>query len=178
MDIEHIEWMMEEAILICQKEELDDSLLLPLVILHDVGYSKIKNVKKANYYQSNIRREHMKTGKQIAIDILGKVNYPKKKIDQIAYYISIHDNWSFGEVELYINDRILGTFKDLDYLWIFTPKGFLAVKKVLHKTNKEMLAYLKTEPSPIGGKKPFSTKTTQQLHDKYLNERKKAVLRK
>ena len=48
MDIDHIEWFMETAQMVCQKEDLDDSLLLPLAILHDVGYSKIKDVQSAN----------------------------------------------------------------------------------------------------------------------------------
>ena len=40
MDIDHVKWMMQDAMLICEKEGIDETLLLPLVILHDTGYSK------------------------------------------------------------------------------------------------------------------------------------------
>jgi len=40
MDKDHIEWMMKEGMYVCKQEKLNDSLLLPLIILHDVGYSK------------------------------------------------------------------------------------------------------------------------------------------
>lgn len=172
MDISHVGWMMKEALLVCEKENLDDSLLIPLVILHDVGYSAINNVKNIDYYQGDVRKAHMEAGKIIATDILKQLKYPNIKIKQIAHYVSVHDNWSFGEVNLYINDKILGNFKDLDYIWMFTLKGFSAVRKILGKTDKEMLEYLKKEPSPIGGKKPFSTQTTKELHNKYLEDRK------
>jgi hypothetical protein len=172
MDIDHVEWMMKEALLVCEKENLDDSLLVPLVILHDVGYSAINNVKNVDYYQGDIRKAHMKAGKIITTDILKQLEYPNTKTGQIAKYVSVHDNWSFGEIDLYMNDKILGNFKDLDYIWMFTPKGFSLVQKILGKTNKEMIEYLKTEPSPIGGKKPFSSQTTKRLHDKYLRDRK------
>lgn len=178
MDIDHIEWMIKNAILICKKEGLDDTLLIPLVILHDVGYSRIKDIKNANYYKLDLRKKHMKMGKKITIDILKKVSYPHEKINKIAYYVSIHDNWAYGEVNLYNNDKILGTFKDLDYIWVFTLKGFSVIKKMLGKTNKEMLEYLKAEPSPIGGKKPFSNQVTKKLHDKYLTDRENEIFKK
>ena len=51
---------------------------------------------------------------------------------------------------------------------MFTSEGFSAMKKILNKTDKELLVYLQAEPSPVGGKKPFSTLTTKKLHDNYL----------
>lgn len=175
MDIDHIEWMMKDALLVCEKEKLDDSLLMPLVILHDVGYSKVKKIKTANYYSKDIRRTHMEAGKEIAIKVLRKLKYPEDKTEKIAYYVSVHDNWAYGEVDLFVNDQILGTFKDLDYIWIFTPQGFRAHKMILNKTNRELLEHLRKEPSPIGGKKPFSNPTTKKLHDDYLKDREKEV---
>lgn len=72
MDIDHIEWFMETAQMVCQRENLDDSLLLPLAILHDVGYSKVKDVQSANYYDTDIRRAHMQAGRDIALEIRKK----------------------------------------------------------------------------------------------------------
>ena len=171
MDIDHIEWMMKDAFLVCQKENLDDSLLLPLVILHDVGYAE---VPKENPFKLNLRKAHMEAGAKIARRILQKLNYPKDKIEKIEYYVSVHDNWALGENEIYKKDLILGTFTDLDYMWMATPKGFPALMKILNKNKQEMLEYLETNDKPQ--LRPFSTKITKNLYEKYLEDRRKDVL--
>ncbi len=171
MDIDHIEWMMQDAFLVCQKENIDDSLLLPLVILHDVGYSK---APKDNPFKLNLRKAHMKSGAIIARHLLEQVNYHKDKIEKIAYYISVHDNWALGEDEIYKKDIILGTFTDLDYIWMATPKGFPALMKILNKNKQEMLKYLETNDKLK--LRPFSTSITKNLYEQYLNNRQKEVL--
>lgn len=171
MDIEHIQWMMEEALRISTVENLDDSLLLPLVILHDVGYSTIEGVASKNYYNVDIRKLHMEAGAKLAGTILEQVGYPENKIKHAVYYVSIHDQWAYGEVDMYTHDPILGTFKDLDFLWIYTPIGCAAIQKVLRKNNQEMLEYLRAESSPIYGKKPFSNPSTKDLYHQYVGER-------
>lgn len=175
MDISHIEWMMEQVQKICALENLDETILMPLAILHDVGYATLLNPKTANYYDIDMRKAHMQAGAVIAEHILKSINYPEEKSKQIVRYVSVHDNWAFGEVDMYINNKILGTFKDLDYLWIYTKTGCKAIQKVLKKNNGEMLQHLKNEVSPIHGKKPFSTKYTQQLRETYLKEREKEL---
>ena len=171
MDIDHIEWMMKDALLVCEKEKLDDSLLLPLVILHDVGYAE---VPKDNPFNLDLRKAHMKAGKKIAKEILEKVNYPKEKIKKISYYVSVHDNWALGDLKIY-EDPILNIFKDLDFIWIATEKGFPAVMKILGKNKKEMWDYVMAEPIPVYGKKPFANRTTELLYKNYLKARKKAL---
>ena len=171
MDIDHIQWMMRDAFFVCQKENLDDSLLLPLVILHDVGYAE---VPKDTPFKLNLRKAHMEAGAKIARHILEKLNYPKDKIEKIEYYISVHDNWALGDNEIYIKDKILGAFTDLDYTWMATPKGFPALIKILNKTKQEMIEYLETHEKPTN--RPFSTKTTKNLYEKYLEDRRKDIL--
>ena len=170
MDIDHIEWMMKDALFVCEKENIDDSLLLPLVILHDVGYAE---VPKDNPFNLDLRKAHMKAGKKIAKEILEKVNYPKEKIKKICYYVSVHDNWALGDYEIYQKDIILGIFTDLDFTWMVTNKGFPALMKILNKNKKEMVKYI--ENSEKLTDRPFSTKTTKELYQKYLNQRKKAL---
>ncbi len=172
-DVEHIEWMCGAAISVCEKESVDEDLLLPLVILHDIGYAFTDNKR---YRETDVRRLHMEKGAEVAEQILKKVNYPEDKIKKIKYYISVHDNWSFGEVNIYLEDEILGVFKDLDYIWSYTEKGFNAIKKMLNKTDEELLKQIVDESSPIFGKKPFSNQTTKEMHDKYLKQRLGKVL--
>ena len=165
MDIDHIEWMMKDAFLVCQKENLDDSLLLPLVILHDVGYAE---VPKDNPFKLNLRKAHMEAGAKIARHILEKLNYPKDKIKKIEYYVSVHDNWALDDNSVYENDLILSTFTDLDFIWMVTKKGFPLMMNYLNKDKKELLDFIKNNEKLT--KRPFSTKTTKNLFEKYLKE--------
>jgi hypothetical protein len=174
MDIDHIEWMMKDALIVCKKEELDDSILLPLVILHDVGYAK---VPKSNPFNLTLRRAHMAEGAKIAREILVKIKYPADKIERIVYFVSVHDNWAFGDVDIYKKNKILAVFSDLDFTWMATPKGFLAVMNILEKDKKEMLKYLTSRKSPAKGQ-PFSCNTTKELYKKYLQDRKKEIMPK
>jgi hypothetical protein len=171
MDMDHIEWMMEDAAFVCKREKLDDSLLLPLVILHDVGYAE---VPKDNPFKLSLREAHMKTGARIAKQILEKVDYPREKTEKIAYYVSVHDNWAFGDIDIYKKDMILGIFTDLDFTWMATPKGFPALMKILKKNHNEMIEYLGSRETPAKGL-PFSSETTKQLFEKYLADRKKEL---
>jgi len=168
MDLDHIEWMMKDAILVCEQENIDDSLLLPLVILHDVGYAE---VPKDNPLKLNLREAHMNSGAIITKRILDKVAYPKDKAEKIIYYISVHDNWAFGENDIYKKDVILRVFNDLDYMWMATPKGFPALMKILKKNHMQMIEYLENDDKPK--LRPFSTATTKNLYVKYLDDRKK-----
>jgi hypothetical protein len=170
MDIDHVQWMMEDAMKVCKKEGIDDTLLLPLVILHDVGYAE---VPKGNPFKLDLRKAHMEAGAKIAKKILKQVNYPKGKIEKIGYYVSVHDNWAFGVVDVYLKDIVLNVFNDLDFIWMYTPKGFPAMMTVMNKTSEDLLQWLESQPSPSEGKKPFSTKTTKDLYDGYLAARQK-----
>ncbi|MBT4650939.1 hypothetical protein HOC13_00250 [Candidatus Woesearchaeota archaeon] len=170
MDVDHIEWMIEDALLVCQKENLEDSLLLPLVILHDVGYAE---VPKDNPYNLDLRKAHMDAGAKIAKKILEKVDYPANKVEKIVYYVSVHDNWALGDKSVYENNPILAVFSELDFIWMATPKGFAAIMEMLNKNKQEMFEYVRSRPEEE--KILFSTKTTKRLYESYLNGRKKEL---
>ena len=53
MDIDHVEWMMEQAKVLCQKEDIDKTLLMPLVILHDVGYGETGPA----YFEKDLKKD-------------------------------------------------------------------------------------------------------------------------
>lgn len=170
MDIDHIEWMMKDALIVCKKENIDAALLLPLVILHDVGYSK---TPKDNPFKLDLRKAHMEAGAEIAKEILKKLDYPTDKAQKIFYYISVHDSWALGKDNLFKEDIILGVFNDLDYMWMATPKGFPALMKILNKNYSEMIDYL--EKNEKVQRRPFRTATTKELYDNYLDDRRKEI---
>jgi hypothetical protein len=168
MDIDHIKWMMKTADLICKKEKIDAGLLIPLSILHDIGYSE---VNKDNYFKLDTRKAHMKAGSKIAKEILINLHYPKSKVKKIVKYISIHDNWAFGKNKEYLNDKVLGTFNDMDYGWTATRKGFKAIMKHLNYKPNDMYNWLLENEKPKD--RPFSTRTAQELYNKFLEDRKR-----
>ena len=172
MDIDHIEWMMQAAEEVCNKENLDKTLFVPLVILHDVGYSKVKDPKD-NSYKLDIRKAHMKAGAELSEQILKQLNFDPKKTEKIAHYVSIHDNWALGDNESYLKDPLLGAFNDLDFMWMATPKGFLALMKMLNKSSAEMLDYLVNNDKLT--QRPWSNPSTQELFNRYIQDRQKQI---
>tara|TARA_Y100000310_G_C20696019_1_gene825800 strand:- start:1209 stop:1787 length:579 start_codon:yes stop_codon:yes gene_type:complete len=164
-DTHHIEWMMKEANQIIKKEKLDDSIFLPLVILHDIGYAM---VKKDNPFKLDLRKAHMKEGAILAEQILNQINYPKNKTKIITYYISVHDNWAFKDYKIFKKDKLLGIFNDLDFTWMFTPKGFNIVRSFLKYSPKEMVDYLIKQRLPTRGF--FSSKISEQIYKKYFKK--------
>lgn len=170
MDIDHIEWMMDAALNVCKAENVDDAILLPLVILHDVGYSE---VPKNNPYNLDIRKAHMVAGAEIAKQILEKINYPDDKSKQIVFFVSVHDNWAFKDYDIYKKHKILSIFSDLDFMWMATPKGFPGLMKIRSIIPKQMIEYIETDDKIR--KIPFATKTTKELYKKYISQRKKEL---
>ncbi len=171
MDINHIEWIMKDALKVSEKEEnVDGSLLVPLAILHDVGYGV---TGEAVYMEANKKKAHMVEGAKVAREILGQVGYDEGKIERIADCIEVHDNWIFGDHEIYKRDLLLGVFTDLDYIWMATPKGFHTVRKILNFDSKEMYEYLVQNEKPIN--RPFATETTRELYREYMMDRKEEL---
>lgn len=82
----------------------------------------------------------MMQGGKIAREILTKLGYPRKIVDQVGDNVDGHDNWALGDLEIYRKDIVMGAFKDLDWLWTLTEKGFPAVMKVKNCSVEEMLA--------------------------------------
>ena len=171
-DVDHIEWMMDVAEQVCEKEGIDKTIFLPLVILHDAGYSQVENPKD-NSYKIDMRKAHMKAGEELSKEILKSVNYNSEKIEKISYYVSVHDNWALGDDKIYLKDHLLGIFHDLDFMWMATPKGFPFLMKMLQKNPKEMLDYIINNDNLT--KRPFSSKTTKELFWKYINDRRKEI---
>ena len=166
MDIEHIQWMMPEAQKVCDMEHLDVYLLMPLVILHDIGYSNITSI---NPFQNNERIEHMREGANLAEKILIQMQYPIDKHEQVVHYIAIHDVWAINNHQVYQHDIVLGCFNDLDFIWMTTEKGFIYVAEYLKLNPQEMFDFIQHNEKIIN--RPFNTKTTQNLYDFHLKQR-------
>ncbi len=169
-DLLHVKLLIRDAQTVCKKEKVDDTLLMPLVILHDIGYGVTGPV----YFQKNRKKEHMITGSRLAKTILTKVKYPPKKIGKIAYWISVHDNWIFGHRTVYKRNQILAILNDLDFIWMATPEGFKIFTKMFNHGDK-MKTLRRILNDEKHTKRPFSNETTRGLFLKYIAGLKKII---
>ena len=168
MDIAHIEWMRAIARTLCATEKIDSTILIPLVILHDVGYS---SMREGNPFDLNVRKYHMVEGAKISSALLSHINYPSEKTKQIVTYVSVHDEWAFGNNAVFNSDIILGTLNDLDFIWMLTPIGFEEISRIRNCSTNEMLTFVGKNEKLTN--RPLCTGTSKRLFLSYLEARTK-----
>jgi hypothetical protein len=98
----------------------DEDIVLPAVLLHDVGWKMVPEEKQRGAFGPEVkdketRRFHEKEGVRIAHEILTSLDYDKQKTAEILSIIDGHDT---REEPLSLNDKLV---KDADKLWRFTP---------------------------------------------------------
>jgi CRISPR/Cas system-associated endonuclease Cas3-HD len=103
--------------------EADKDVVLPAVILHDVGWKKVPEGKQVGAFgpymnDEETRRMHEVEGARIAREILESLNYDSEKIKEILNIIDGHDSRSEA---ISLNDKLV---KDADKLWRYSPVGF------------------------------------------------------
>lgn len=159
-DVAHIQWLMSVTPGICKSEGLNPGIMMPFVILHDIGYSRVKS---RNPFQKNIREKHMKEGAVLGRRILADIGYDPNIADRIGYYISVHDMWALGQNDIFRKDIYLGVFNDLDFLWMFTPEGFKSIGRMMDLDNEEALKFLLNNEKFEN--RPLCTASTTALFD-------------
>lgn len=172
-DIDQIEWMMKIIDEIIDKIDVDKKILIPLVILHDVGYSTIEN-KNPNIKDKESKRIHMAEGAKIAKKILEQANYDQELSKKIIELIKVHDNWVFGDHKTFKQNKELAFFNDLDFL--FSQSSYKSLEqegKSMGKTPKQMYELWLTDEKHAN--RPFSCKQTQKLFTEQMKQRKKEV---
>lgn len=102
--------------------EADAGVVLPAVILHDVGWKMVPEDEQLNAFgphmnSKEMQRFHEVEGARIAEEILRSLDYDPEKIAEIVSSIDGHDT---RRKALSVNDAII---KDADKLWRYTPKG-------------------------------------------------------
>ncbi len=108
--------------LLAHYPDADEAIVLPAIILHDVGWKMVPEEKQLNAFgpkakDKKTKRVHEKEGVRIAEEILTRLNYDEEKIREILSIIDSHDTRLEA---LSLNDQLV---KDADKLWRFTPAG-------------------------------------------------------
>ncbi|MBD3427020.1 MAG: hypothetical protein GF409_07330 [Candidatus Omnitrophica bacterium] len=173
-DLVHISWMMLEAARISRSEGLDEDLLIPIVLLHDTGYANCLSSEKTRSFDRDVKRKHMAESAKIAREILEEVNYDPALRDRIVHYVSVHDNWRFGDNTPFRECTEMAVFQDLDFTWMASKEGFdLARRVTFGKTPRQMYDLLLSDEKHE--KRPFATKSTKELFERLMSERKLEV---
>lgn len=100
----------------------DADVVIPAVLLHDVGWKSIPEEDQGRAYgptveDESLRRLHEVEGARIAAEILAAVNYDARQREMIVRIIDGHDTRA---ASLSLEDALV---KDADKMWRFTPVG-------------------------------------------------------
>jgi hypothetical protein len=163
----HTEMSMRLAYQLLSAEGGQESIVIPAIMLHDVGWQKVPVALHLKAFgpkatSPEINRTHEKEGVKIAKKILIKVNYDKEKIAEILKIIDGHDS---RKESVSLNDRIV---KDADKLWRFTRKGFEIDNERFEATVAEGLNRLRKYLP-----RWFFTETAYQIAKEELQQRER-----
>jgi hypothetical protein len=111
------------ALNLLEAEGGDARIVLPAIVLHDIGYSQLpaKEIKDAfgpTIKKPELQRLHELEGVRLAGKILREMDFPEDRIRRIQAIIDGHDTRQTAHD---INDMIV---KDADKLWRYSYEGF------------------------------------------------------
>lgn len=170
-DVPHIEWMMGEAEKIADKEGFNKRLLLPIVILHDIGYSAVDE-KNPNVKSKETKIVHMREGARIAEKILKEVDYDSEITKKIVHYIGVHDNWVLNDDSPFKECKEMALFNDLDFIWPQTSwYAFEMAARSMGMTPEQSYDFWINDEKLV--RRPLCSPSTKELFYSLAAERKK-----
>ena len=119
---QHTEIAYRAALRLLESEEGDEAIVIPAIILHDIGWIKVPEGLQLTAFgpkakNKELNRVHEVEGVKLAREILEKVNYDPQKMDEILAIIDGHDS---RREAISPSDKIV---KDADKLCRFTHQG-------------------------------------------------------
>ncbi|UCB51452.1 MAG: HD domain-containing protein [Deltaproteobacteria bacterium] len=163
----HTKISIRFATVLLEKEGGDEDVVMPAIILHDVGWIRIPKDEQHRGYGPEIQsprvvKRHELEGVEIAKGILEALHYEKGKTAEILDIIEGHD--SRKETDS-INESIV---KDADKLWRFSREGFTID---CDRFNLKPLERVKKGDLDID--RIFFTESAKQIARKEIKERLK-----
>lgn len=119
----------------------DEEIILPAIIFHDTGWSKIPREKLFDAFGPNnkypeLTRQHELESVAIAQEALSQLDFSSSQIKAIVTLIDGHDT---TENSRSLNDAI---HKDADKLWRYTPHGNRIIGEWFGIEQEEVLSIL------------------------------------
>ena len=139
---EHTRIAYDFAVRLLHAEGGDPDVVLPAVLLHDVGWKSVPEDLQLTAFgpfanDKDLNRLHEREGARIAGEILEKVNYPPHLIQEITAIILGHDS---TKEAISVNDAVV---KDSDKLWRYSKHGHDTNFKRFAMTYQQYLDRLK-----------------------------------
>ena len=135
-DTGHAEVSLKYARELVSLEDGNEDVIIPAIILHDIGYSQLEKERRLLVFDKDIKEEdrrivqleHQNESVKLGGDILRKLNYPEELTKEILEIVSQHDT-RVGFIS-----KNEGLVRDADKLWRTSKEGFAAseVRRIAH----------------------------------------------
>ncbi|MGD9041808.1 MAG: HD domain-containing protein [Desulfobacteraceae bacterium] len=163
----HTEISVRFAEILLEKEGGDEDVVMPAIILHDVGWIKVPEDEQLKGFgpkaqSPSVLKKHELEGVRIAKGILEDVDYNKGKMAEILRIIEGHDSRKESDS---INESIV---KDADKLWRFSREGFTIDCKRFNLKPMERIG-----KNDLDIDRMFFTASAKQIASKELKQRLK-----
>ena len=137
----HTDVSVRFAYKLMEKEGGEEDVVIPAVILHDVGWKMVPEALHLKAYgphaiYPDVNRIHEVEGAKIAAEILREAEYGDRQAAEIVAIIEGHDS---RKEPLSLNDRIV---KDADKLYRYSHEAFYINLKLFELTVEQTLARL------------------------------------
>jgi HD superfamily phosphodiesterase len=161
-DTGHAEVSLRYAIELVARENGNEDVVIPAIILHDVGYSQLTKERRLTVFNMAARDEdrrsavfeHQIESIKLAAKILRKVNYPEDLTDEILEIVSQHDTRQ-GFIS-----KNEGLVRDADKLWRTSIEGFTAAETRAKAREAERFKHVE---EGINKKDYFYSETAKQM---------------
>ncbi len=168
----HAEIALDYGEMLVGLEKGDEAIVIPAIILHDVGWSQLPRKRRLLIFHKDtteeekipLRLHHQQESVRLAGDILIKVDYPGDLTEKILEIISGHDTRQ-GFIS-----RDEGLVRDADKLYRFSKTGYETGAARGHLT-----AQAREEKFEADINKPdyFFSETAKRIASEELELRKK-----
>jgi len=125
--------------------EADAEIVLPAILLHDVGYARVPEethrdglAGAPDGWDADVTRRHEREGARLAAEILAQVGFDAAKAARVVEIVDGHDSRAHA---LSLEDAIV---KDADKLWRFTASGVRAAHAWIGRTPEQFMDYVAT----------------------------------
>ena len=139
----HTKIALRDALKLLKSEKGDEEVVIPAILLHDVGWNAIPEHLHLTAFGPNpsnpkLAKVHEVEGAKIAKAILEKLHHPPANVKEICQIIQGHDS---RKRPLSWNDRMV---KDADKLTRYSRKGMAIDSDRFHIPRRDYLTFLET----------------------------------
>ena len=137
----HTKIALQYALKLLKEETGDDKIVIPGILLHDVGWKMVPEPLQLTAFGPNasnpeLVRMHELEGAKIARNILEQLHYSPKKVKEICDIVRGHDS---RKRPISRNDLLV---KDSDKLFRYSRKGISLYSDIFQITEKTYIRYL------------------------------------